>query len=357
MSLIKDKPLRKKVKDTRVTIDIIHNNILDNYNKDIARLEKQLKLNKNNKKINDDIGEIKDKINNYYLENGLLLNEYYSTNSFNNKSENNNKTNILDYFNTTKEQKQDKLDDATMNKDIIKKYLSKIDNNILDNSYDIENNIYICQNCNSDKLYYKQYISEIFCEDCGYCDKIMASYDNYYYKDTPKETTYFSYKRINHFNEWLAQFQGKETTDIPSKVYEDVLKELNKNIHFDKKKLSIKEVRQILKKLKYNKYYEHIPNILNSIIGKDVPILTRECEELLRIMFKEIQEPFIKHCPENRKNFLSYSYVLHKFSQLLELDHLLEYFTLLKSREKLQQQDSIWKLICEELSWEFIPSI
>ena len=56
-------------------------------------------------------------------------------------------------------------------------------------------------------------------------------------------------------------------------------------------------------------------------------------------MFKEIQVPFMKHCPENRKNFLSYSYVLHKFCELLELDYLLEYFPLLKSREKLQQQD------------------
>jgi len=58
-----------------------------------------------------------------------------------------------------------------------------------------------------------------------------------------------------------------------------------------------------------------------------------------------------------RKNFLSYSYVLHKFCQLLELDHLLKHFPLLKSREKLHQQDKIWKLICRDLQWEYIPSI
>ena len=51
----------------------------------------------------------------------------------------------------------------------------------------------------------------------------------------------------------------------------------------------------------------------------------------------------MKHCPDNRKNFLSYAYVLHKFCQLLELDDLLPYFPLLKSREKLQQQDQIWE--------------
>ena len=65
----------------------------------------------------------------------------------------------------------------------------------------------------------------------------------------------------------------------------------------------------------------------------------------------------MKNCPPTRKNFLSYSYVLHKFCELLEYDHLLPYFTLLKSREKLQQQDKIWKDICKDLQWQYIPSI
>ena len=116
-------------------------------------------------------------------------------------------------------------------------------------------------------------------------------------------------------------------------------------------------MREILKKLKYNKYYEHIPHIINIINGKRAPVLTRQYEEQLRMMFKEIQTPFMKHCPDNRKNFLSYAYVLHKFCQLLELDDLLPYFPLLKSREKLLQQDKIWKLICKDLNWQYIPSI
>ena len=65
----------------------------------------------------------------------------------------------------------------------------------------------------------------------------------------------------------------------------------------------------------------------------------------------------MNNCPTNRKNFLSYSYVLHKFCELLEYDHLLEYFSLLKSREKLHAQDLIWEKICNDLNWEFIPSL
>ena len=115
------------------------------------------------------------------------------------------------------------------------------------------------------------------------------------------------------------------------------------------------QVRDILKKLKYNKYYEHIPNIINMITGKKAPIINRQYEELLRNMFKEIQVPFMKHCPENRKNFLSYSYVLHKFCELLELEHLLEYFPLLDF-PNLAVPDKIWKKICIHLKWEYIPT-
>ena len=87
------------------------------------------------------------------------------------------------------------------------------------------------------------------------------------------------------------------------------------------------------------------------ITGKQTPFLTRKNEEQLRIMFKDIQTPFQKNCPDGRKNFLSYNYVLHKFCQLLELDNLLIHFPLLKSREKLREQDKIWKNICKDLKW------
>ena len=117
------------------------------------------------------------------------------------------------------------------------------------------------------------------------------------------------------------------------------------------------KVRDILKKLKYNKYYEHIPHIINKLNGIPPPVMSRDNEEKLRRMFKEIQIPFHKHCPKDRKNFLSYSYVLHKFVQLLSLDEFLMCFPLLKSREKLHQQDQIWKKICKELKWEFVPSL
>ena len=113
----------------------------------------------------------------------------------------------------------------------------------------------------------------------------------------------------------------------------------------------------MLKKLKLNKYYEHIPHIINQLNGKPPPTISRQTEETFRLMFQEIQGPFLEYCPKNRKNFLSYSYVLHKFVELLGLDDLKPLFPLLKSREKLHQQDQIWKKICEHVGWDYHKSM
>ena len=155
----------------------------------------------------------------------------------------------------------------------------------------------------------------------------------------------------------MSTFQSKETTDIPVHIYESILKHLKKDKNFKIDNTTQKILKDTLKTLKFNKYYEHIPHIINMITGIQTPILSRKTEEQLRIMFKDIQTPFHNNCPPDRKNFLSYNYVLNKFCELLELDYLLVHFPLLKSREKLREQDKIWKKICKDLKWEYIPSI
>ncbi len=155
----------------------------------------------------------------------------------------------------------------------------------------------------------------------------------------------------------LSQFQAKESTEIPDEIFQKILGELKKERNFDIKKLTRKKTKDILKKLGYTKYYEHVPHIICNLTELPPPTLNREMEERLKDLFKQIQLPFEKYRPPTRSNFLSYSYVLHKFCQLLELDQFIECFPLLKSREKLRQQDKIWKNICRDLRWQYIASI
>jgi len=346
MSILKDKPFKKCHTDKRKMIDDIHTDIVS----DLSGKE----------------------LNNYYLDNGVFLDQYYRNDKTNINLDKND--GILSYFSKTnkgtegiegKEGKEGKEGtegtegtEETLNmksKNIMNEYLSNVDDFILNDKYkDIKNDI--CNICQGQMLI-SDFSSEILCSLCGNSKNIMIITDKVSYTDPQSEITYYTYKRINHFNEWLAQFQAKERTELPSEIYTKIIDELKKNTHISIHDLKYNDIREILKKLKYNKYYEHIPHILSIITGKKAPILDRKSEEILRSLFKEIQIPFMNNCPPNRKNFLSYSYVLHKFCELLEYDHLLEYFTLLKSREKLHQQDVIWEKICKDLNWEYIPSL
>ena len=254
--------------------------------------------------------------------------------------------NVLQYFNKT-----DINSDKNKSKDLEKKSFNNREFNNDNNN--IKN---VCYDCNLEKILYKT-DGIIVCPKCGIQENILIDYNKASYKQAPREMSYFAYKRINHFNEWLAQFQAKESTDIPKNVYNDIINEINKESYLSIDTVTIPKLRSILKKLKLNKYYEHVPHIINRLTGTPAPTITREIEAKLRSMFKEIQNPWMKFCPNNRSNFLSYSYVLYKCLQLLEKDEYLDSFTLLKSREKLAEQDKIWKCICSDLRWEYIQTI
>ena len=197
----------------------------------------------------------------------------------------------------------------------------------------------------------------LICPNCGLMENIIVDSDKPSFKDPPKEMTSFCYKRINHLNEFLAQFQAKETTDIPEDVYNEILMEIKKERITNMAQINPDKMRILLKRIKKNDYYEHIPYIINQLNGLPAPVIAPEIEEIIRGMFKAIQIPFEKYCPQERKNFLSYNYVMYKFFELLELDEYLTCFQLLKSRTKLHQQDLIWKDICADLNWEFIKSL
>jgi chaperonin cofactor prefoldin len=215
-----------------------------------------------------------------------------------------------------------------------------------------------CPHCESEMMISPN-DAKVYCPNptCGFSDYILLDSDKPSYKEPRPEVSYFAYKRINHFNEWLSQFQAKESTEIPADVYERILAELKTQGIHSMAALRTNKMREILRKLRLNRFYEHVPHIINRLNGLPAPVMSREVEERLRFMFREIQPPFIRHCPADRSNFLSYSYVLYKFCELLGLDEYLPCFPLLKSREKLHAQDRIWQKICSDLRWEFIRSV
>jgi hypothetical protein len=235
-------------------------------------------------------------------------------------------------------------------KDIFTEYLIDVEKQNINRPY-IKNAIDRCKTCPDSNILSMYDTSDLVCDSCGLVIANLVNQELTYREEqeTSEKVINYSYKRENHFNEWLSQFQAQEMTCIPEEVIEQLRSELKKMKIKKLEDITHAKIRGLLKKLRLNKYYEHVPYITNILTGIKPPNMPQELEEYLRIMFKDIQKPFDNNCPTERKNFLSYSYVLYKFCELLGEDEYLQYFPLLKSKEKLYQQDVIWKKICDEL--------
>jgi hypothetical protein len=199
--------------------------------------------------------------------------------------------------------------------------------------------------------------SEEICIECGATEYILGDGAGFKEEQEMEKNIIYSYKRENHFNEWVSQFQAKESTSVPPEVIQELRAEFKKQRVKDLSEITHEKVKTLLKKLGRSRFYEHVPYITTIINGIQPPTMSQELEAKLRLMFYQIQKPFEKHRPKDRKNFLSYSYVLYKFCELLGEDDFLPCFPLLKSKEKLYRQDEIWKGICDDLKWAWYKTI
>jgi len=213
----------------------------------------------------------------------------------------------------------------------------------------------ICQSCYKGEMIPLDDEGVLICNICAVSIPYLIENEKPSYKEPPKEVCFYAYKRINHFREILAQFQAKETTQIPDEVIENIIQQIKKE-RINLSQLTNKRAKDILKKLGYNKYYEHIPFIKDKL-GIKPPVMSPELEEILCNLFIELQSPYSKYCPDDRVNFLNYYYTAYKLCELLNETQYLQYYPMLKDKEKRVEQDTIWKQICKELDWEFIPTI
>jgi hypothetical protein len=369
-------------KKTSITLDTKHKEFLNEFTKDENGTIPDFKIERQElrQKIIDSCGEltveqkldIEDKINDltekiretklkkkdYFLDNSKFIFEYFenkkSISDGNSVQASTNKTKMINTFFKIKQDNTDELKQQRDNNNIVIKYLSNIDDSFLDvNSFICQTDI--CQICHKGELIPLEDEGIMVCNSCSRIIPYLIENEKPSYKEPPKEVCFYAYKRINHFKEILAQFQGKETTQIPPDVIENIKLQIKKE-RIELAQITNIKTKEILKKLGYNKYYEHIPFIKDKL-GIKPPIMSPELEETLCNLFIELQSPYSKFCPDDRVNFLNYYYTAYKLCELLGEEKYLSLFPLLKDREKRIEQDDIWKKICEELDWEFIPTI
>jgi len=369
-------------KKTAITLDTKHKEFLNEFNKDdnnripelkferseikqklieeakTLSVEQRLDLEDKVNEITKTIKDLKSKKKDYFLDNSHYIFEYFENkkgiSDGNNMQKPTNKSKIVNSFFKIKEENDSDKIAQRENNNIVQKYLTNIDDTFLDvNAFISQTDI--CQTCHKGELIPLEDEGIMVCNSCSRTIPYLIENEKPSYKEPPKEVCFYAYKRINHFKEILAQFQGKETTQIPIDVIENIKLQIKKE-RIELSQITNSKTKEILKKLGYNKYYEHIPFIKDKL-GIKPPIMSPELEETLCNLFIELQSPYSKFCPDDRVNFLNYYYTAYKLCELLGEEKYLSLFPLLKDREKRIEQDDIWKKICEELDWEFIPTI
>jgi hypothetical protein len=237
------------------------------------------------------------------------------------------------------------------------KYWRNVTNDLTNiQEYNIKTDV--CDVCNVGELIPQDEEGILICNNrnCGRFVTYIVDSSKPNNKEPPNEVSYTAYIRLNHFKEILSQFQAKETTQIPEEVLDAIRARITKERITDMSLINYDKMRDILRKLGLNKYFEHIQYI-NSLFGIKPPVMNEELHETLCVLFIEIQKPWAVHCPANRTNFFNYTYTLHQLCVLLDQTQYLPYIPMMKDREKQLEQDMIWKKVCQDLDWEFFPSV
>ena len=297
----------------------------------------------------------------YLLDNSKYIFDYFEEKKKINTGDNNQNAVVLNSFFKIKAKTVDASDPNNDKYNQAKRSYQNYWRNVNGDIINIQDFVVksdICEACYQGELIPQDEEGILICNNqkCGKFITYIIDSSKPTNKEPPNEVSYTAYIRLNHFKEILSQFQAKETTQIPEEVITAIRDRIKKERIKDIKLINYDKMREILRKLGLNKYFEHIQYI-NSIFGIKPPIMNEELHETLCVLFIEIQKPWAVHCPANRTNFFNYTYTLYQLCVLLDQVQYLPYIPMMKDREKQLEQDMIWKKVCHDLDWEFFPTV
>lgn len=310
------------------------------------------------RKTQDEIQKIKQEKQKYLLDNCKDLFHYFEDRKKASKGMNTQNVAKVNQFFKIKHAagEQEEVDTAKFQSslNIYRNYWRNINNNMF-NIQDFIVPVGKCAECDNGELVVHEEDGVMMCNQCFCISEYIMDSSKPTNKEIPNEVTYTAYIRLNHFKEILSQFQAKETTRIPAEVIEAIRNRIKKE-RKSVQQMDNKTMRDILRRIKLNKYFEHIQYI-NSLLGVKPPTMSEKLIETLCVLFVEIQEPWALFCPESRTNFFNYTYALYQLCVLLDQKQYLPYIPMLKDEDKQKEQDLIWKKICAHLDWAYFPTV
>lgn len=331
-------------------------------------IEERLELEDRLRDIRDQLHQLRENEQNYYLDNAKYIFEYFESKKklaeghgdldAETSAVSHSNAKIQQFFRvkptTPPPASTDQESKPIPPINFIKKYLNNVDDGTLDvHAFTYASSV--CDKCSIGEWIALEDEGVLVCNNCACTSPYLVEHEKPSYKEPPKEVSFYAYRRINHFKEILTQSQAKQSTQIPPELMDRIRHQIRKE-RLELSEITTKKMRSILRKLGYNRYYEHM-TFINDKLGIKPPVIPPALEETLCNLFMETQSPYSKYCPDSRINFLNYQYTAYKLCELLGEDRYLPLFPLLKDRDKLIEHDMIWRKICEELNWKYIPTI
>lgn len=160
----------------------------------------------------------------------------------------------------------------------------------------------VCESCQYDLVLYNE---GWVCEQCGAVDHTVFVSDSAYVE---KKCLYM---RRLYFIERMNLLCGVKQSG--SKEYTAMIKNLREHLKENKIKLkSVQQLRALLKRLKYNKFYKHVYNIWFDLTKKR--LIQMDSQEIHRLAreFVEMESMFKSNRDKHqRKNIFSYSVLIY----------------------------------------------
>lgn len=229
-------------------------------------------------------------------------------------------------------------------------------------NYNNYENIF-CNNCKNSKDF-ENYDDNIFI-----CTKCSAEHLSMKYNSTYRDTTRINvsskylYDRLLHFKEMLAQFQGKQNSNIEQQVYDSIEKQLilNHIISDDKninkierfKNVTKEHIMMFLKETGYSKHYENV-NLIHYQLTGQKPNDISHLEHKLINDFEILTETYDKLFKNlSRKSFINYQYILYQLLIKHKFNCKEDDFAILKTIDRKSFHDDIYKSIANKCGWTY----
>lgn len=201
----------------------------------------------------------------------------------------------------------------------------------------------------------KQEDLQFVCVKCGSIQNTLANITSYQEDSRINSTSRYLYQRRGHFRDTIKKWQGKQNTTIPDWVYDSIRSKMQ-SYNLPPSKLTKEHLAIFLKGDPLNEYAEDIVLIHHVITGSKPPDISH-LEPALEALYAEIEPVYDRLKPDDRSNFINGQYTLYRLLERLKYPCNVDDFVTLKTRDRLIDHEVVWKKICDDRCWTYIPLV